>query len=234
MGGSPRSDYRPEVIIAIIAIIALASIGVGGTAFAEKLTDLAQQAETDAKVGKPLNAYEAMRKATHQVWDAGPLLFRKAVFVAGTASGFGIYDPRSNNVFKPGEKLVIYAEPIGFKWQAKDGLQHALLVADIVIRTEGGDVVASQKNFGEFWFDSREQNMEVMTVLTIDFPGAPAGKYVQEVRFKDKMSDKTGKFELPFEIKTTSDEGPSTNSAGGADTESNLGLGKLEELEKLP
>jgi len=221
---------RPEVIIAIVAI---ASISVGSAAFAEKLTDLAQQAEIDTKVGKHLNAYEAMRKATLQVWDAGPLLFRKAVFVAGTASGFGIYDPRSNNVFKPGEKLVIYAEPIGFKWQAKDELQHALLVADIVIRAEDGNVVASQKNFGEFKFDSREQNMEVMTVLTIGFPGAPAGKYVQEVRFIDKMSDKTGKFELPFEIKTTSDEGPSTNSVGGVDTGSDLGLDDLNGLGSL-
>ena len=221
---------RPEVIIAIVA---LASIVVGSAAFAEKLTDLAQQAETDTKVDKHLNAYEAMRKARLQVWDAGPLLFRKAVFVAGTVSGFGIYDPRSNNVFKPGERLVIYAEPIGFKWQAKDELQHALLVADIVIRTEHGNVVASQKNFGEFKFDSREQNMEVMTVLTIDIPGAPAGKYVQEVRFKDKMSDKTGKFELPFEIKTTSDEGPSTNSAGGVDTGSDLGLDDLNGLGSL-
>jgi len=185
----------------IVAITVLAGANLGGAAFAEELTDLAKQAESDAKAGKYLEAYEAMRTATLQEWNAGPLLFRKAVFVAGSPSGFGIYQARPDNVFKPGEKLVIYAEPIGFKWQPKDGLQHALLVADLVLSKEDGTVVAGQKNFGEFKFDSHEQNTEVMSVLTIDFTGAPAGKYVVEVTFNDKMSDKMAKFELPFEIK---------------------------------
>jgi hypothetical protein len=83
---------------------------------------------------------------------------------------------------------VIYAEPIGSKWQEKDGLNHALLVADLVLQTEDGNVAAGQKNFGQFKFDSHEQNMEVMAVLTIDFTGAPAGKYVVETTFNDKMS----------------------------------------------
>jgi len=38
---------------------------------------------------------------------------------------------------------------------------------------------------------------------------------------------------LPFEIKTTSDEGPSTNSVGGVDTGSDLGLDDLNGLGSL-
>jgi hypothetical protein len=185
----------------VLALAVLAGASLGGSASAENLTDLAKKAEAESKAGKHLDAYEVMRKATLQVWDASPLLFRRALFVAGSPSGFGIYNARPDTVFKQGEKLVIYAEPIGFKWQEKDGLEHALLVADLVLRAEDGNVVASQENFGEFKFDSHEQNMEVMAVLTIDFTGAPAGKYVVDCTFKDKMSDKTGKFELPFEIK---------------------------------
>ena len=51
-------------------------------------------------------------------------------------------------------------------------------------------MVASQNEFGEFTFNSHDQNMEVMVVLTIDFTGAPAGKYVVACTFRDKMSDK--------------------------------------------
>jgi hypothetical protein len=148
-----------------------------------------------------MEAYEAIRSATLKVWNGGPLFFRKALFVAQSPTGFGLYQPRPANVFKPGEQLIIYAEPVGFKWEPKDGLNHALLVADLILRTEDGKVVAGQKNFGSFKFDSHEQNTEVMAVLTIDFTGAPPGKYVVDCTFTDKMSGKTASLELPFEIK---------------------------------
>ncbi len=189
-----------RIAIALAAILA-AGAHLDGTAYAGEVVDLAQQAETDAAAGKHAEAYEAMRSATLQVWNAGPLLFRKALFVAESPKAFGIYTPRADNVFKQGEKLIIYAEPVGFKWQAKDGLNHSLLVADLILRTNDGKIVAGQKNFGSFSFDSLEQNMEIMVVLTIDFTGAPPGKYVVEGAFTDKMGEKTATLELPFELK---------------------------------
>ena len=110
------------------ALALLAGAVFSGVASAQSIMDLAKQAESQSADGKSVEAYETMRKATLQVWDASPLVFRRALFVAGSPSGFGIYNPRPDNVFKPGEKLVIYAEPIGFKWENKDGLEHALLV----------------------------------------------------------------------------------------------------------
>jgi hypothetical protein len=171
------------------------------SAHAGDLTDMAKQAESDAKAGKHLEAYDAMRKATFKAWEATPLLFRKSLFVAGEPGGFGIYDARSDNIFKKGEKLVIYVEPVGFAWQPKDGLNNALLVADLVVKDGEGTVVAQQEGFGTFTFKSHEQNMEVMSVLTVDFSGAPAGKYIAELKFNDKLGDKSASFELPFEIK---------------------------------
>lgn len=186
--------------VPIVAVLALLAGSLGETAYAEDLSDMAKQAESDSKEGKHLEAYDAMRKATLQVWNKSPLLFRKALFVAKPPGGYGIYDPRPDNVFKQGEKLVIYVEPIGFAWQEKDGLSHARLVADLTLRDGEDTVVAQQEGFGEFTFDSREQNMEVMTALTIDFTEAPAGKYVAALKFNDEVGDKSGTFELPFEI----------------------------------
>ncbi len=186
---------------AVFALAVLAGAYFAGSAHAEELTDLAKQAESDAKAGKHLEAYDAMRKATLKEWQAAPLLFRKSLFVAGEPGGFGIYNPRPDNVFKQGEKLVIYAEPVGFDWQPKDGLNHALLVADLVVKDGEGTVVAQQEGFGTFTFNSHDQNMEVMSVLTVDFGGAPVGKYIAELKFNDKLGDKSASFELPFEIK---------------------------------
>lgn len=191
----------------VLALGLCAGIGFGETASAEDLTDLAKQAAGEAKEGKNLEAYDTIRKATLKVWQDGPLLFRKAIFVTKAPEGFGIYDPRSDAVFKSGEKLVIYVEPVGFTWKEQNGLNHAQLVADLVLKDGEGTIVGQQEGFGTFTFDSRDENMEVMTALTIDFTEAPAGKYAAELKFTDKLGDKSASFELPFEI-----EGPKEES----------------------
>jgi len=185
----------------VLALAVLTGGSLGGAAGAEELSDMAKQAESDSKAGKHLDAYDVMRRATQQVWNEGPLLFRKALFVTGAPGGFGIYDPRPDSVFKQGEKLVIYVEPVGFKWQPKDGLNHALLVADLVLKDGEGTVVAEQAGVGTFTFDSRDHNMEVIAALTIDFTDGPVGKYAAELKFTDKVGGKSATFELPFEIK---------------------------------
>lgn len=190
---------KPAAVVFALAVLVGANLG--GAAYAEELTDMAKQAESDSKAGRHLAAYDVMRKATQKIWNASPLLFRKSLFVSGTPGGFGIYDPRPDNVFKSGEKLVIYVEPVGFKWESKNDLNHALLVADLTLKNGDGTVVAQQADFGKFTFDSRDQNMEIMTVLAIDFTDAPVGKYIAELKFTDKVGDKSASFELPFEIK---------------------------------
>jgi len=190
----------------VLALGLCAGIGFGQIAYAEDLTDLAKEAASEAKDGKNLEAYDTIRKATLKVWQDGPLLFRKAIFVTKAPAGYGIYDPRPGGVFKSGEKLVIYVEPVGFTWKEKDGLNHAQLVADLVLKDGEGTIVGEQEGFGTFTFDSREENMEVMTALTIDFTEAP-GKYAAELKFTDKLGDKSASFELPFEI-----EGPKAES----------------------
>ncbi len=185
----------------LLHTVLLTFLCLTGAAQAGELVDGAKRAEADASAGKPLKAFEEMREATLLQWRQSPLLFRTVLFVAEQPSGFGLYQPKKKNVFKSSEKLIAYAEPVGFTWKAGDGLYHALMVADLIIRTEDGKVIAGQKEFGTFEFDSHEQNMEVMVVLTVDFSGAPKGKYVLECQVSDELSDKKGSFELPFEIK---------------------------------
>jgi hypothetical protein len=196
-----------------LALALCAGTGFGQSAYAQDLTDLAKQAAGEAKDGKNREAYDTIRKATLKVWQDGPLLFRKAIFVSKEPAGFGIYDPRPDNKFAPGEKLVIYVEPVGFTWKEQDGLKRAQLVADLVLKDGEGTVVGQQEGFGTFTFDSREENMEVMTALTIDFTEAPAGKYVAELKFNDKLGDKSATFDLPFEIEGDGDAPPADDAA---------------------
>ena len=193
-----------------VALALAACLGLESTAHAQDLTDLAKKAKAAAKDGKDLEAYETIRKATLKVWRSGPLLFRKAIFVKKAPKGFGIYDPRPDGAFKPGEKLFIYVEPIGFTWKNRDGLKHAELVADLILKDSDGTVLGEQEGFGTFTFDSRDQNTEVMTALTIDFTEAPQGKYTAELKFTDTLGKKSATFELPFEIKEPEEEASSS------------------------
>jgi len=188
--------------LAIAFLLAfVASVGAGGPGHAQNVQELAKRATADVKRGNDLEAYNTIRKAALRIWNQSPLLFREALFVKSAPTGYGIYDPRPNSVFKPGEKLFIYVEPVGFTWKKQGGLNHAELVSDLVLKDSEGEVLGEQAGFGTFTFDSRDTNMEVMTALTIDFTEAPVGKYVAELKFTDKLGDKSASFELPFEIK---------------------------------
>ena len=192
--------------VIVVALALVAYTGLEPTASAQDLTDLAKEAKAAAKDGRDLEAYETMRRATLKMWRSSPLLFRKAIFVKKAPKGFGIYDPRPDGPFKPGEKLFVYIEPIGFVWKERDGLKHAELVADLVLKDAEGTVLAEQEGFGTFTFDSRDQNTEVITALTIDFTEAPEGKYTAELKFTDMLGKKSATIELPFEIKELDEE----------------------------
>lgn len=185
----------------LLAFGVLAGASFGSLAHAEDVTDLAKQAASDAKDGKNLEAYDAMRKAALEIWNGGPLFFRKTLFVTKPPAGFGIYNPRPDNVFAPDEKLILYVEPVGFTWKMKDGLNQAELVADLVLKDAEDTVMGQQEGFATFTFDSREKNLEIMTAVTIDFTEAPPGKYSAELKFTDTLGDKSATFSLPFEIK---------------------------------
>ena len=208
-----------HVVIAFLVGLA-ASIGAGGHSLAQSVQELAKRATNDVKRGNDLEAYNTIRKAAMRIWQRSPLLFREALFVKSAPTGYGIYDPRPNNLFEPGEKLFIYVEPVGFSWKKQGGLNRAELVSDLVLKDADGKVLGEQPGFGTFTFDSRDTNMEVMTALTIDFTEAPVGKYVAELKFTDKLGKKSASFELPFEIKGSSDGESSPNNEGDSDGDS--------------
>src|SRR5688500_13642770 len=81
---------------------------------AGEIADAGQQAEELAGQGDYLDALNALSAAQDVIWQKSPLIVRKAFFVAAEPGGFGIYDLRNDSVFKKTDKLLIYAEPVGF------------------------------------------------------------------------------------------------------------------------
>lgn len=140
-------------------VIALTSLLLSaGTTFAGEIEDLARQAEAKAAAGQHAEAVETLRRALTLLSAKGPLTLRRAQFITAPPKGFGIYQPRANNLFRTGEPLIIYVEPVGIGWRMADKVNRSLMVTDFEIRTADGKVLGGQKDFGRFEFASHEQN----------------------------------------------------------------------------
>lgn len=164
------------------------------------ITDHAALAERLIEENDPVGAVAALDAAIEEVWKRSPLIFRKSLFVEDSA-GFGIYRERDSEIFKPGEPLVVYAEPIGFAYgkNAIGGME-INLVADFVLTDRDGKTLFSKDDFLNVALPVRYHNREFQMKLTVNLTGLPAGKYIARFNVRDHHSDKSGMFELPFEV----------------------------------
>jgi hypothetical protein len=166
-----------------IASLALL-LASGGTGYAQTIADIDKR---DA--------------AVTEAWAATPLTVRRALFVTGHPDGFGQYVERPNNAFKKGEKLVTYAEPVGYGWKdVGSGTCEFGFKVDFVLKTADGTVLGREDDFADLSQKSHARNREFMVILTLTVTGAPPGDYVIEYKLRDVTGNKTGTFSQPFKI----------------------------------
>jgi hypothetical protein len=181
--------------------LALAAWLVAATSsFSGEITDAAAKAEAllgEEKFQESLAALDAAREA---IWQKAPLTFGKTLFVVSDPGGYGVYDLRDNNEFKPGEQLVIYTEPQGYG-HGRDGAIYLLnLKLDFEIKSKAGESLAKQENFSAWTLRSRVANREFMGKVTYNFTGIEPGEYEVVTTVRDQNSAKTGSFTMPFKI----------------------------------
>lgn len=166
------------------------------------LVDAATSAESKAAAGDTIGAYEIMRQAVGDFAATLPLTLGKVVFVSGVPSAYGIYTPRKDSVFKQGEALVTYVEPIGLTWKpaAEGGKQQTNFTVDFELLDKKGEVLAAQKTFGNFTFTGFFRNQEIFTHLTLDISGAAIGDYVLRYTINDTASKRSVKVDQSFSI----------------------------------
>ncbi|WP_075289248.1 hypothetical protein [Pararhizobium arenae] len=166
------------------------------------LAEAAAKAESLAQAGDAVGAYDAMRSAMSDFSVKLPFSIGKAVFVRGEPAGYAMYDTKDTSIFKPGETLVSYVEPIGLNWvpSTTQGKIQTNFTVDFDILNKQGEVLASQKGFGNFTFNGYFRNQEIYATLSIDVTGAPAGDYILRFHFNDTNSKKTASVEQPFTV----------------------------------
>ena len=116
-------------------------------------------------------------------------------------TGFGQFVERKSNVFKPGEKLIAYLEPVGYGWkEAGDGKYQFGFDVDFLIKQPDGKILAGQENFAKLAETSQRRNREFMVTLTMNVSGAPPGDYVLGYKLRDIAAGKSTVIDLPFKI----------------------------------
>lgn len=184
------------------ALLAAAlSLALTGSAVADEIVAKAHDAEALLKQDKAVEAIAALDEAEGVVWEKAPLAFRRALWVAEKGSGFGVYNPRENDVFAPGVPMLVYAEPIGFGWNRAGDIWRTDLIADVTIRAKDGKQLFAQEEFQKLQLASRNRNREFMVNFTYTLSGITPGDYLLETTLRDQVSRKKGSFTLPFSVR---------------------------------
>ena len=154
-----------------------------------------------AAQAQTLQDVEKREAAVMEAWNATPLTIRRVIFVDGHPDGFGQSVERSNNVFKKGDKLVTYAEPVGYGFKdIGGGLYQFGFKVDFLVKMPDGKVMGGQENFAELALKSHAQNREFNVLLNLSLSDIAPGDYVIEYKLRDIASNKSLTISQPFKI----------------------------------
>lgn len=134
------------------------------------------------------------------VWERTPLDIRRAVFVTERPQIYGAYQERGSNVFKAGETLLTYVEPVGFTWTRDGEVYKFGVTIDFLLKSADGKVLGGQDRFMEFSRTSRNRVRELMVNIDLNVSGAPAGTYVVEYKLHDIGNGRTASVAQTFQI----------------------------------
>ena len=121
----------------------------------------------------------------------------------GSATGYGVYEPRESNIFSPGETLELYVEPVGYSFRPIQGENNTFsidLSADTIVSEPSGREVTSLRGIPSGIMTTHHKNTEAFLVLTVTpSQGVPEGDYVITYIVKDKNTGKV--FDIVKNIK---------------------------------
>ena len=115
-------------------------------------------------------------------------------FVTSKPQGYGVYEERDSDTFRPGETIILYIEPTGFEYGTltDDGgniLYTIDFTADFTISNTDGNILTRQQGLPVSDIVSHRQNKEVFIPFTITqtIP-FPPGNYIITYTIHDNNS----------------------------------------------
>jgi hypothetical protein len=129
---------------------------------------------TKAKQGSPNNTF-------HSAFDT--------FIVPGSVNGYGIYQSHNSSFFKPGEKIVLYMEPVDYSYKQIGSLFLMNFTGDVLISDKAGHVLTGFQNLPLSTLNSHHKNKELtLTVSLTQTKPFPPGEYVLKYTIHDLPS----------------------------------------------
>lgn len=182
----------------------------------------------DEESGNQLGQLEAVRQEYLSVWNSTAFSSQFDVFIAeGTDGGYGVYREHTPaNIFRPGETIVLYLEPVGFGHQAITatstddvGINDSSvsmpmylieMTVDIIISDAAGTQLQALEDLPGASFISHRENTEFPLVVTLtQSEPFPVGDYILSYIIYDQVRGQS--FQIDRQI--TIDENAVTGAA---------------------
>ncbi len=188
---------RGAALLMMAGLLAAPGLAQRAKEAAPASMETAQQVE----MARIAAAHRAMREAMLAAWRRLPFHVASAHFVKGRVGGYGMYTPRGNARFAPGEKLRVYLEPAGYAFRPREegGWRFGMRV-DVMVADENGKVLGGKKNFTRVNMGGLRRNTEFFLLLNLDLGGLTAGRYRLMVVLTDEIGGQDTRVELPFEV----------------------------------
>lgn len=186
----------------IYVLLSILAVTWANPVLAGPIVDAATDVEAKLNAGDAAGALSAIGDIYGQISAQNPFIgFTQGLLVAQAATGYGVYNPRPTNVFKPGEPILVYCEPFGFDYGSPgSGLYAVNLIIDLAVLDVSGNQLANAPAVTEYNMPSRHKNREVPVNITYNLDGLQAGRYTLVTTLRDRNSQKTGSFQTAIEI----------------------------------
>ena len=187
-----------RLVIVLSALLCLAAPAGANQEFESSVS----QARQALKNHDPAGTLQALKEATAAAWKEFPFTALNVHLTAAAPSGYGRYVKRLDNVYQPGEPLIIYMEPVGFMVQhnAQKDLYRYQLTADFNLVDAWGRVVGGRRSFGRFSEESHHFPDRFPLTFTISLAGLPPGNYKVETILRDVLAKKSYTVITPVKI----------------------------------
>jgi hypothetical protein len=145
---------------------------------------------------------QALKDATAAAWRGLPFTALNVHLTAAAPAGYGRYVKRVDNIYRPGEPLIIYMEPVGFKvlrFKEREVYRYKLN-ADFNLVDAWGRVVGGRRSFGQFGEETHQFPDRFPLTFTISLAGLPPGDYKVETILRDMIAKKSYTVTTPIKI----------------------------------
>ena len=188
---------RNRIILGILVVVLVLS----GFAFAQEEVQLLEETKALLAEGKFAEAQVTLEAVRLSLWNKLPMRIEKVTFVEEDPQSFGVFRKRTSNLFAAGERILLYGEPKNYTILHEDNLYHVFFVADAKLYDSEGNLLASQEEFLSARYVTQSPVFEVFLNLSFGLTGLEAGDYVLEVLLRDKFSEKSAQFRMPFKVR---------------------------------